>query len=81
MEQYMDLDLQVLVDMLAESTKRFSVMINEGTESGDAYLLCKEQIVKLQQAILLKKEFEKNESSTGGNIDFTQDDTSGTNGE
>ena len=74
MENIQNLDLAVLVDMLAHHTVEYARMINEGAPD-EEFNLCKTTITLLQSEIKSRKQTGGNTTITDSDINFTTDST------
>ena len=56
MQQYIGLDLQILLDLLVKQTNEYGEMCRKGNYTGEEFTQCRQILAELQQAIKLELE-------------------------
>ncbi len=72
MQEYQNLELSALIDMLSQHTAKYSRLLTEGC-SEEEYNSCKEIIQFLQAEIETRKNTANNTSISDPGINFTQE--------
>ena len=73
MQEYQDININVLVDKLAKHTEEYTKMLFNN-DKGEAFDLCEKTIFNLQAAINARLSKDNNTSITDGIISFTDKD-------
>ena len=71
MQDYLNLELATLVDMLAENTQQYTQLMAEGFKNGEEFSHIEQKILSLQQAIQAKQDFQNNQTITD-NVKFEE---------
>lgn len=74
MHELQNLEMSVLVDMLAQHTSEYLKMLTEGATE-EEFTTCKITITLLQSEIETRKQTAANTTATDTNINFTSDTT------